>query len=93
MVQSATIFLSQAGKGLLGGFFGLGELSPSGVDGFVVGYDDNGVGFQDDRLQQEGKMLLVKWSFVEALLSDVLGAEEERGPGSIGFLPTGRNWE
>jgi len=93
MAQVARIFLSQAGKGVLGGFFGLGELSPSGVDGFLVGYDDNGVWFQDDRLQQEGKMLLVKWSFLEAVLSDVLGAEEERGPGSIGFLPTRGNWE
>ena len=93
MPQVARIFLSQAGKGVLGGFFGLGELSPSWADGFLVGYDDNGVWFQDDRLQQEGKMLLVKWSFVDAVLSDVLGAEEERRPGNIGFLPTRRNLE
>jgi hypothetical protein len=93
MAQVARIFLSQAGKGVLGGFFGLVESGPSAVDGFVVGYDDNGVWFQDDRLQQDGKSLLVKWGFVEAILSDVLEAEEERGPGRIGFLPTRRNWE
>jgi hypothetical protein len=93
MAQVARIFLSQAGKGVLGGFFGLGESSPSGVDGFLVGYDGNGVWFQDDRLQQEGKTLLVKRGFVEAILSDVLGAEVERGHGGIGFVPTTRNWE
>jgi hypothetical protein len=93
MVQSARIFLSRAGKAVLGTFFGLGESTPNAVGGFLVGYDDKGVWFQDDRLQQEGKTLLIKWRFVDAILSDVMGAGEESVHDGIGFLPRTRNWE
>lgn len=93
MVQSARIFLSKRGKAIVGAFFGLGKSTSNAVDGFLVGFDDKGVWFQDDRLQQEGKSLPVKWDFVEAILSDVLGAEAEPEQGGIGFLPDTRSWE
>jgi len=93
MVQSARIFLSRAGKAVLGTFFGLEDSTPSAVDGFLVGYDDKGVWFQDDRLQQEGKTSLVKWRFVDTILSDVTATEEETAHASIGFAPPTRNRE
>jgi hypothetical protein len=93
MVQSARIFLSRAGKAVLGSFFGLGDSTPNAVDGFLVGYDDKGVWFQDDRLQQEGKTLLVKWRFVDTILSDVSTVEEETTHPGIGFVSPTRNRE
>ncbi len=55
------------------------------VLGTLLSYDTEGIWFQDGRLERENKILLVKWSFIDAILSDLPAPEPER---AIGFHPT-----
>jgi len=54
------------GRGLLG----ISRPEQHSAAGMVVAYDTEGVWFQDERLQRDNKMVLVKWEFIDAVLSD-----------------------
>ncbi|OFW44385.1 MAG: hypothetical protein A3J28_13495 [Acidobacteria bacterium RIFCSPLOWO2_12_FULL_60_22] len=62
------------------------------VRGVLLSYDAEGLWFQDDRLEQENRMLLVKWSFIDAILSDI-PAVEPASRHDVGFVARVENRE
>jgi len=71
MAQRVILHLSKSGLQALGrGILRMGTRVKS-VSGTLLGYDAEGIWFQDDRLVRENRMVLVKWDFVQAILSDV----------------------
>lgn len=85
MAQPATILLSETGLKVLGqGVFGLPSREQRGVSGTLVDYNGQGIWFQDSRLESEGKIVLIKWDLIDAILSD-LPAPEPSGKPRIGF--------
>ena len=85
MVGLSTILLSERGLRVFGpGLLGLPEPEQHGAVGVLVAYDPEGVWFQDERLQRDNKMVLVKWEFIDAVLSDA-PPPEASGRRMIGF--------
>ena len=68
--MTATVLLSKDGLIALGKLFKLVRRPERAVRGSVLGYQAEGVWFQDGRLLRAGQMVLIKWHFVEAILSD-----------------------
>ena len=71
MPQPAILLLSQAGLQAFGRIFGAALQAERGVSGTLVSYHAEGVWFQDARLQQHNKIVLVKWSFINGILSEI----------------------
>lgn len=69
--MTATVLLSKDGLVALGRLLKPGRRPERAVRGSVLGYQAEGVWFQDERLLRAGQMVLIKWHFVEASLSDV----------------------
>ena len=85
MVGLGTIVLSEAGVRVFGrGLLDLTLPEQRGTAGVVVAYEPEGVWFQDERLQRDNKIVLVKWEFIDAVLSDAPPAEAPSGR-VIGF--------
>jgi len=83
--MAAKLLLSAEGRKTLGGsIFKAGKGGVRGVAGSVVGYTEEGVWFQDRRLLALGEMVLIKWNFVDAILSDAPVPEKLRAP-AVGF--------
>jgi hypothetical protein len=83
--MAAKILLSIEGQRTIGSFiFRLGKRQQRGIAGSVIGYTDEGVWFQDSRLLRSGEMVLIKWSFIDAILSDVPMPEPLRAR-TVGF--------
>ena len=71
MPQRITLHLSRDGVQVLGrGILRLGRRAKS-VSGKLLSYDAEGIWFQDDRLVRENQMVLVKWNFIDAILSEI----------------------
>jgi hypothetical protein len=51
----------------------------------LLNYDAQGLWFQDERLLRENKMVLVKWEFVDAILSDI-PTPEPTARRNVGFV-------
>ena len=86
--QMVTLVLSESGWKVLGRpVFELSTRSRRGVYGTLVSYQDEGVWFQDEKLSRDNKIVLVKWTFIDAILSDIPQPELARGR-SIGFQAT-----
>ena len=81
----AKVLLSTEGASALGTIFRLGRRKARAVRGSVLGYLNEGVWFQDNRLLRSGEMVLIKWHFVEAILSEV-AIPQPLQPKSIGFV-------
>lgn len=81
MPQPAILLLSRVGSQALGRL-----LRPAlrSLSGRLVSYDAEGVWFQDARLESQNKIIMVKWGFIDAILSDFPAPEPER---VIGFRP------
>ncbi len=70
--MAAKLLLSDDGQKALGtSIFNAGRRRRRGVTGSVLGYRTEGVWFQDNRLLRLGEMVLIKWDFIDAILSDV----------------------
>ena len=71
MPQQATLVLSKAGSQSLGRrVFKLAK-SVHRVPGLLLSYDTEGVWFQDAGLLRINKVALVKWNFIDTILSDI----------------------
>ena len=71
MPQQATLVLSKAGSQSLGRrIFKLAK-SVNRVPGFLLSYGTEGVWFQDAGLIRINKVALVKWDFIDTILSDI----------------------
>lgn len=83
--MAAKVLLSDDGLRALGSsIFKVGRRRRRGVTGSVLGYQTEGIWFQDNRLLRSGEMVLIKWGFVDAILSDVPAPEALRAR-TIGF--------
>ena len=68
----ASLLLSEAGARVLGeGVFPRTGEDERWIVGTVLSYDEQGIWFQDKGLQVENSMVLVKWAFVDAIVSEV----------------------
>ncbi len=86
--QMVTLVLSESGWKVLGRpVFQLSARSKRGVYGALVSYQDEGVWFQDEKLSRDNKIVLVKWNFIDAILSDI-PPPEPVGRRGIGFQAT-----
>ena len=75
MPQRITLHLSSNGVQALGhGILRLRTRAKS-LSGKLLSYDDEGIWFQDDRLLRENRMVLVKWQFIDAILSEIPAVE------------------
>lgn len=83
--MTATVLLSMEGARALGGIFGFGRKRRRAISGSVLGYHSEGVWFQDNRLLRSGQMALIKWRFVEAMVSDAAIPQPSK-PKPIGFV-------
>ncbi|MCH8266060.1 MAG: hypothetical protein IH846_00930 [Acidobacteria bacterium] len=92
MPRRITLHLSKSGSQVLRrGILKL-TLPSSSISGTLLSYDAEGIWFQDDRLLRENRMVLVKWNFIDAILSDI----PEREPVSrreAGFVARVENRE
>ncbi|MBI4480241.1 MAG: hypothetical protein HY651_09485 [Acidobacteria bacterium] len=92
MAERITLHLSREGSQVLGrGILKAGARTRS-VRGTVVAYDTEGLWFQDERLVNENRMVLVKWNFIDAILSD-MPAIEPAARREAGFLGSVENRE
>ncbi len=83
--MAAKLLLSDKGLRALGStIFRAGARRRRGVSGSVLGYQTEGVWFQDTRLLRLGEMVLIKWNFIDAILSEILISEPLRAR-TIGF--------
>lgn len=83
--MAATLLLSSDGLKALGRtFFRPGERRRRGVKGSILGYQNEGVWFQDARLLKSRQMVLIKWKLIEAILSEAPIPEPERAR-TVGF--------
>jgi len=83
--QMVTLMLSDRGLEVLGHrIFEFTEPVDRTVSGALVDYDREGVWFQDTRLSKQNKMVLVKWSFIDAIVSEMQWPEVPERK-SIGF--------
>ena len=57
----------------------------------LLSYDAEGLWFQDDRLEKENRMVLVKWNYIDAVLSDIPALEpaSRREAGFVGRAEIG----
>ncbi len=83
--MAAKLLLSNEGLRALGGtIFKTGARRRRGVTGSVLDYQTEGVWFQDNRLLRLGEMVLIKWNFIDAILSEARTQEPLRAR-TIGF--------
>lgn len=83
--MAAKLLLSEEGLRALGNtIFRAGRKPRRGVSGSVLGYHSEGIWFQDNRLLRLGEMVLVKWNFIDAILSETPIPESLRAR-TIGF--------
>jgi hypothetical protein len=83
--MAAKLLLSDEGLRALGSpIFRIAGRRRRGVTGSLLGYQSEGVWFQDNRLLRSGEMVLIKWDFIDAILSDVPVPEPFRAR-TIGF--------
>jgi hypothetical protein len=71
MPQQATLVLSKAGSQSLGRRIFKLARSVNRVPGLLLSYDTEGVWFQDVGLMRINKAALVKWNFIDTILSDI----------------------
>ena len=83
--MAATLLLSHDGHKALGGaVFKRGRSRQRAVTGTILGYQAEGVWFQDSSLLRSGEMVLIKWNLVDAILSEAPTPEPVRARG-VGF--------
>lgn len=83
--MAATLLLSNEGLKTLGDtFFRAGQRRRRGVTGSILGYQNEGVWFQDSRLLESGEMVLIKWKLIDAILSEAPIPEPARAR-TVGF--------
>ena len=71
MPQQATLVLSKTGSQSLGRRLFKLERSADRVAGWLLSYGTEGVWFQDAGLLRINKVALVKWNFIDTILSDI----------------------
>lgn len=70
--QMVTLLLSDRGLEVLGRrVFEVTQPGERWLAGALVDYDREGVWFQDGKLSRDNKIVLVKWNFIDAILSDI----------------------
>jgi len=91
MAERVTLHLSKEGSQVLGrGILRL-KTRVRSVRGTLYSYDVEGLWFQDDRLEKENRMVLVKWNYIDAVLSDIPALEpaSRREAGFVGRAEIG----
>ena len=77
MPQLVTLLLSEAGSQVLGrGIFKFASPAKR-VAGTLLSCEPEGVCFQDRRLLRDNKMVLVKWNFIDVILSEISPPEPD----------------
>ncbi len=85
MIVLATLLLSETGARVLGsGVFPQAKPENPWIIGMMISYDEQGVWFQDERLLGQNRIVLVKWNFIDAILSETPSPETISGR-EIGF--------
>jgi uncharacterized protein YfaS (alpha-2-macroglobulin family) len=83
--MAATLFLSDEGHKALGStVFRRGRSRRRDVTGSILGYQAEGVWFQDRGLLRSGEMVLIKWNLIDAILSEAPTPEPIRSR-AVGF--------
>jgi hypothetical protein len=84
-MMAARLLLSNDGlKTLSNVVFKAGQRRRRAVTGSILGYQAEGIWFQDSRLLRLGEMVLIKWNFIDAILSEAPAPEPLRGR-AVGF--------
>lgn len=71
MPQSVRLFLSEDGRHVLGRRILKVAVRTKPLEGTLLSYEAEGIWFQDARLLQDSQMILVKWNFIDAIVSDI----------------------